>query len=151
MLFAWAFIKLFPVENWEEVNSQHDQMSESISEIGITRSKNRPLCTNRLAFLSDKKGKTRVVGIGNSITQSLFKPVHDYLFKVLKTIKCDGTHDHEGQADRVREATKSNKLCHSIDMTACTDRFPALFQAVSLYTLGILTPLQCVVWLLVVC
>jgi polyphosphate kinase len=88
----------------------------------------RPICVNRLTGLSDKKGKTRVVCIANIVLQSFLKPVHDHIFMLLRKMETDGTHDQEAQASRVRKATKSGKLCESIDMTACTDRFPALFQ-----------------------
>jgi hypothetical protein len=104
--------------------------------------KSRPICVNRLTGLSDKKGKTRVVCIANIVLQSFLKPVHEHLFHLLFKLETDGTHNQEAQANRVRRATKLGKFCESIDMTACTDRFPALFQCWALSSLGILTKAQ---------
>lgn len=111
----------------------------------------RPLCVNRLAGLSDKKGKTRVVCIANIVLQSFLKPVHDHLFNLLRKFETDGTHDQEAQSQRVCKATKLGKLCESIDMKSCTDRFPALFQCWALSSLGILSKAQALLWYISIC
>jgi len=111
----------------------------------------RPLCVNRLAGLSDKKGKTRVVCIANIVLQSFLKPVHDHLFDLLRKMETDGTHDQEAQSNRVRRATRLGKLCESIDMKNCTDRFPALFQCWALSSLGILSKAQALLWYISIC
>jgi hypothetical protein len=48
----------------------------------------------------------------------------------------DGTFDQDHQRERVREWTEQGKFLHSIDLSAATDRFPALFQMLSLYLSG---------------
>lgn len=118
---------MFPVSNRDEVKRGFTQLKDAAYTIGVKSKKYKTgtLHENRLAFFSDKGGKTRVVGVGNIIYQSLLTPVHDHLFKFLKKVKEDGTHDHGGQADRVKEFTSRGCEVHSIDMTACTDRFPA--------------------------
>jgi len=75
------------------------------SSMSSSRSR-RPICVNRLAGLSDKKGKTRVVCIANIVLQSFLKPVHDHLFNLLRNLETDGTHDQEAQIRRVVRATK---------------------------------------------
>jgi hypothetical protein len=57
---------------------------------------------SRLAFLSDKGGKTRVVAIVDILSQSLLKPVHDHLSNILRIIPQDGTFDQDLQRARVR-------------------------------------------------
>ena len=58
---------------------------------------------SRLAFLSDKGGKTRVVAIVDILSQSILKPVHDHLFSILRKIPEDGTFDQDLQRARVME------------------------------------------------
>jgi len=120
------------------------------SSMSSSRSR-RPICVNRLAGLSDKKGKTRVVCIANIVLQSFLKPVHDHLFNLLRNLETDGTHDQEAQIRRVVRATKLGKLCESIDMKNCTDRFPALFQCWALSSLGILSRGQSLLWYISIC
>jgi len=98
--------------------------SEKVEEL----SRGKPL-HSRLAFLSDKAGKTRVVAIVDLYTQSLLKPVHSYLFSILRRLETDGTFDQEKQRRRVQQVTASDKTVFSIDMSAATDRLPAFFQA----------------------
>lgn len=84
---------------------------------------------SRLAFLSDKGAKTRVIALGDIFTQSIFKSLHERLFRLLKDMPTDGTFDQDKQRERVRVATEAeSQRVYSIDMTACTDRFPALIQ-----------------------
>jgi hypothetical protein len=87
---------------------------------------------SRLAFLSDKGGKTRVVAIVDILTQSFLKPVHDHFSNILRIIPQDGTFDQDLQRARVLEWTKSDDFISSIDLSACTDRFPVLLQALLL-------------------
>lgn len=80
---------------------------------------------SRLHFLADKAGKTRVIAIGEFLSQSLLKIIHDHLFNILRRHPCDGTFDQDKQRRRVQEATKSSRLCYSLDLRECTDRLPA--------------------------
>lgn len=97
---------------------------------------------SRLAFLTDKGGKTRVVGIGDVFSQSLLEPVHDHIFRILREVPMDGTFDQDAQRERVRVATLNNMWCHSIDMSSCTDRFPVRIQSEILSMIGIMTEEQ---------
>lgn len=93
---------------------------------------------SRLAFLSDKAGKTRVVALGDLFSQTLLKPVHSHFFAQLKKLYTDGTFDQDKQRLRVKEATANNRYCASIDMSSCTDRLPAVFQQLAMYWSGAL-------------
>jgi len=90
-----------------------------------------------------------VVAIGDIFTQSLLKPVHSHIFSILKRVPEDGTFDQDTQRRRVCEATLLHQEIHSVDMSACTDRLPALYQALSLYLCGAMTLGQAISWLLV--
>lgn len=141
------FIIAFRLVNLDEVKSTISQMFKSLGDKPVA---DKNFYENRLAFLSDKGGKTRVVGIGNIYYQSLLRPLHDYMFSILRRNPCDGTHDQQAQVRRVIEASKSGKTLHSVDMSACTDRFPAMFQALTLYLMGSFTLFQTVCWYLLI-
>lgn len=97
---------------------------------------------SKLAFLSDKACKTRVVAIGDVITQCLMKPVHTYLFNILRKLECDGTFEQDIQRERVREATRGNLKLFSIDMKSCTDRLPLVFIMMALHFSGCMSKEQ---------
>lgn len=93
---------------------------------------------SRLHFLADKAGKTRVIALGDVLTQTLCIPLEKEIFRRLRLTPTDGTFDQDKQRVRVREATRQNIYCFSIDMKSCTDRLPALFQALCLRYSGLL-------------
>jgi len=84
--------------------------------------------TARLHFLQEGGGKTRVICIPDIWTQTVLKPIHDYLMKVLKRFPCDGTFSHHLLAKRVRKFTRTGKL-HCYDLRTATDRMPVDLQA----------------------
>jgi hypothetical protein len=47
----------------------------------------------KLVCLSDKSCKTRIIAIGDYLSQSLLIPLHKSLMKILATIQEDGTFD----------------------------------------------------------
>lgn len=91
--------------------------------------------TGRLHFLQEGGGKTRVICIPDIWTQTVLKPIHEYLMKgVLKKLPCDGTFSHPRLAKRVRKYTKTNPLfCY--DLRAATDRMPVDLQQKIMETL----------------
>lgn len=103
---------------------------------------NKDFCHSRIAFLPDKAGKTRVIALGDIFTQSLLCLVHHHVFSILRKIPSDGTFNQERQRQRVCEATLLGRRVYSIDMTACTDRLPAWFQADVLLHTGVFTAEQ---------
>jgi len=83
--------------------------------------------TGRLHFLQEGGGKTRVICIPDIWTQTVLKPIHDYLMDVLKWFPCDGTYSHSNLAKRVRKFTKTGPL-NCYDLRAATDRMPVDLQ-----------------------
>lgn len=108
------------------------------------------VATSRLAFLSDKGGKTRCVALGDIYSQTLLAPVHQRLFKYLRLVPMDGTFDQDRQRDRIQRVTATERCIYSLDMTAATDRLPALYEVAVLILTGVLTPDQGLAWFLVV-
>jgi len=101
---------------------------------------------SRLVFISDKGGKTRVIAVGDILSQSLLKTVHQRCNLILRRLLQDGTFDQNRSRDYIREMSRKNFPLASIDLTAATDRMPALYQVFVLINLRILTPLQAFGW-----
>jgi hypothetical protein len=101
---------------------------------------------SRLVFLSDKGGKTRVVALGDILSQSLLKTVHLRCNLVLRRLLQDGTFDQDRSRRYIKKKSLDGVQLASIDLTAATDRMPALFQVFVIISLRILTPLQAFGW-----
>jgi hypothetical protein len=61
--------------------------------------------TGRLHFLQEGGGKTRVICIPDIWTQTVLKPIHDYLMMIMSRFPCDGTFSHNLIAKKVRNFT----------------------------------------------
>jgi hypothetical protein len=83
------------------------------SEPGIVR---------RLVGIPDLEGKTRVIAILDYWSQTALRPVHNFLFKVLRTIPQDMTFTQGSFVDHVKRWGEVTLF--SIDLTSATDRFP---------------------------
>lgn len=90
----------------------------------------------KLAFLSDKAGKTRVVYILSYWWQELLKPLHDAMFNWLRHQPQDGTFDQRKVVETVRKWTSEGKPLWSYDLTAATDRWPKDHQAICVERFG---------------
>jgi len=90
------------------------------------------LKTGRLHLLAEGGGKTRVICIPDIWTQSVLKPIHQYLMnKVLARMPCDGSFGHDVLGNKVKNFTKRQGL-FCFDLTAATDRFPLSIQIAAL-------------------
>lgn len=74
----------------------------------------------KLARVDDKEGKTRVIAILDYFSQSCLKPLHEYMFRVLRKIPQDRTFS-QGDFDNI---LLNSEVFYSVDLTAATDRFP---------------------------
>lgn len=91
----------------------------------------RPLVPTYLGKLGIKEepGKVRVFAMVDWWTQMALRPLHDLVFKILRKIKQDGTHD-QGKAVRLaQEYLRANGVAHCYDLSAATDRLPVLLQS----------------------
>lgn len=103
--------------------------------IGIhpTRMTHSTPLTGRLHSIPEPAGKVRVVAICDYFTQIGLKPVHEYLFKLLKRNTNDATFGQNEAVDQF--ASKGYKEIFSYDLKAATDLIPT-----ALYS-EVLTPL----------
>lgn len=90
-----------------------------------------PPMTGVLGQKVEGGGKRRIFAIGNWVNQRLLSPVHDWLASALRLIPMDGTfHQH-----RPIGFLKGSEECHSLDLSAATDRWPLLIMFEVLCTL----------------
>jgi hypothetical protein len=83
----------------------------------------------RLHAINEAAGKVRVVAICDYWTQVLCKPIHEFLFSVLKLLTTDGTFDQQGAVDSFAKEGYTDIICY--DLTAATDMIPLqLYQIV---------------------
>jgi len=81
-----------------------------------------PRVLGRLHDLYEPAGKIRIVAIVDYWTNCVLKPLHDWMFDLLRLLPSDATFDQEG---RLKEyAAKGFKDAWSIDLTAATDTIP---------------------------
>lgn len=78
----------------------------------------------RISTFGDKEGKTRVIGILDYWSQTVLRPIHKGLEKILKRIPEDCTYDQEAWYTKLPRAC----VYYSFDLTAATDRLPIKHQ-----------------------
>jgi hypothetical protein len=84
----------------------------------------------RLSIKEEPAGKARVFAITDTLTQSALRPLHDYLFSLLKCIPSDGTFNQSRPLEYLLESCrgKSSVKFFSYDLSAATDRLPLTLQ-----------------------
>lgn len=80
----------------------------------------------KLAFLDEPAGKVRVVAMVDVVTQSILKPLHDWIFQVVKKLPMDGTFDQTRPIEILN--MKGHKDIYSYDLSSATDRLPLALQ-----------------------
>jgi hypothetical protein len=82
----------------------------------------KDLVLGRLHALYEPAGKVRVVAIVDYWTQAVLKPVHEWMFSILKLIPTDATFDQEGRVEEF--ASRGYKDIYSLDLKQATDTIP---------------------------
>lgn len=85
--------------------------------------------SGRLSTKPEPAGKIRVFAIVDYWSQIALKPLHDWLFSVLREIPQDGTFDQLAPVKRLLSKVKLDQTIYSYDLSAATDRLPVLIQA----------------------
>lgn len=100
--------------------------------LGILRTKH--LVLQRLHNLYEAAGKVRTIAIVDYWTNFVLKPLHDWMFDVLKALPQDATFDQEG---KVREfGLRGYTEIWSLDLKSATDTIPlALYRVLFSYVL----------------
>jgi len=83
----------------------------------------------RLVKLYEAAGKVRIIAIVDPVTNWLLKPLHDWVFAILREIPNDGTFD---QDKPLLALGLGRRYIGSCDMSAATDRLPVKLQALIL-------------------
>lgn len=82
----------------------------------------------RLHGIKEAAGKLRIIAIVDSWTQSLFRPLHDQLFELLRLLPNDGTFDQDKAFSRCLEKSIQSGKSFSVDLSSATDRLPIDLQ-----------------------
>nr|UPW42287.1 MAG: putative RNA dependent RNA polymerase [Sichuan mountain mitovirus 9] len=83
----------------------------------------------QFAIKKEAAGKIRVFALVDSVTQSVLKPLHLGLFNILKILPNDGTFDQDAAVLRCQEKAIKYGCAYSYDLSAATDRLPAVLTA----------------------
>jgi hypothetical protein len=89
----------------------------------------------RLAFKEEAAGKLRVFAMVDVITQSLLKPLHDYLFHLFRKFPNDGTHNQEAAFQLAQNLADKYNACYGFDLSSATDRLPIGSQIIIINSL----------------
>jgi hypothetical protein len=82
----------------------------------------------QLSVKFEAAGKMRIFALVDSWTQSLLSPLHDMIFKFLKSLPNDGTFDQDASVKRCAQKSKIYKRSFCFDLSAATDRLPVTIQ-----------------------
>lgn len=85
------------------------------------------LC-GRLALLPEPAGKVRVVALADIWSQWALKPLHDWLFDILREIPQDGTFDQLRPVKLLLKKVSPTQAIYSYDLSAATDCIPIAIQ-----------------------
>nr|UUW21438.1 MAG: RNA-dependent RNA polymerase [Guiyang mito-like virus 1] len=83
---------------------------------------------SRIATLSTGACKTRTVAMCDWFTQDALKPIHEWAYRSLSKIRQDGTYSHNNIAKLAKRLNGAGLRAWWFDLSAATDRFPALLQ-----------------------
>jgi len=82
----------------------------------------------RLHLLYEAAGKVRVIAITDYWTNNVLKPLHDWMFSILRKLPQDATFDQNGKTQQF--ASRGYKTIYSLDLKQATDTIPlALYRA----------------------
>jgi len=87
---------------------------------------------SKLTQISEKAGKTRTIAIIDYYSQRCLKPLHKSLMALLESLVSDGTYSHMKVGKFAEKMTLNKEFIYCADLTAFTDRFPAIIQKVLL-------------------
>lgn len=89
----------------------------------------------QLSLKDEAAGKIRVFALVDIWTQSALKPIHEMIFKFLRSLPNDGTFDQNASVLRCIEKVKVSGRSWCYDLSAATDRLPVELQQKILHPL----------------
>jgi len=84
--------------------------------------------SGRLALLEEAAGKVRVVALLDVWSQWALKPLHNWIFDLLRSIPQDGTFDQLKPVKALLRKVSNDTTIYSYDLSAATDRIPVVIQ-----------------------
>jgi hypothetical protein len=84
--------------------------------------------SGRLALLEEAAGKVRVVALLDVWSQWALKPLHNWIFDLLRSIPQDGTFDQLKPVKTLLGKVSNDTTIYSYDLSAATDRLPVVIQ-----------------------
>jgi hypothetical protein len=94
---------------------------------------NGSFANGRLSVKVEPAGKARVFAMVDYWTQVALKPLHDWIFSVLREIPSDGTFNQLEPVKRLLKKVSPDQTIYSYDLSAATDRLPVLLQGLLLW------------------
>jgi hypothetical protein len=88
----------------------------------------KPVAVGQLSCKEEAAGKIRVFAMVDIWTQSVLKPLHDFLFSILKSIPNDATFDQNAAVERCFTKARKSGCSFGYDLSAATDRLPVRLQ-----------------------
>lgn len=80
----------------------------------------------RLGIKKEAAGKVRVFAMVDPFTNWLLKPLHKWIFRLIRNWRCDGTFDQLAPILSLEEKGLKSFFCY--DLSAATDRLPVTLQ-----------------------
>ena len=90
-----------------------------------------------ISFIQEGGCKARVVAVPNVWIQMLFKPLEDYLDKIIRHLTQSCSHNQNRGAYFLQSALRDGKTVFCYDLSSATDRFPRKIQQAVLEAFGL--------------
>jgi len=97
----------------------------------------KKLPIGRLSVVYDQAGKARIVAMPSFWIQLCLRPLHDSIFRFLKSVPQDGTYNQLGPLNLLRANPNKGHDFSCYDLSAATDRLPIDLQVSILNCLGL--------------
>jgi hypothetical protein len=137
-VIAWMSSPLLPVlKDWLKVTSNTRFLNFLEESFKFVPSLVRGVVgtLGKLGLKEEAAGKIRVFAMVDPITQWVLKPLHTFLFELLRLMPQDGTFDQEKPLGHMADLGSQGNPLYSFDLSAATDRLPIIFQATLLSSL----------------
>jgi hypothetical protein len=108
----------------KELESSGDKFRQSFDDINLEKALHPK--EGRIGRVVTSHGKVRLIAIPSYFLQVMFKPIHDLIFGILKSLPTDSTFDQKAGLKRIQDIGGSR--LRSFDLSAATDRVPLLIQ-----------------------
>lgn len=117
---------------YEAIRTVEDQLNDDRPMISMPHTCEVSPIHSKLTQFPEKAGKTRTIAVIDYYSQRCLKPLHKCVMDILASLVSDGTYSHQNVGKFAQMKTKEKSYIFCADLTAFTDRFPAIIQRVLL-------------------